>query len=177
MKRVYSLLFQHFSFFLLFSMSLFFFFSLSSSSTRFSAFSTGGVCNLLKMSRSLSRLAPVGNDCVSAFWSHRVSSFLALCLHGYFSSFPPRSNSAHSYQSSFHFFIFLVTFCFSDDYSLLLVGWRALAAIAAYNARQTEPGSGTPSRPPLSLSSSSSTLSSPDFSFLFYFIFLLFFLV
>jgi hypothetical protein len=67
---------------------------------------------LLKMSPSLSRLAPVGNDSVSLFV---VSSCLSrlVCLHGYFSSFPsPRSNCcSSSYQSSFYFSYFIL-FCF-----------------------------------------------------------------
>lgn len=63
------------------------------------------VCNLLKMSPSLSRLAP-RNECRSS--GRRVSWFLAFCLHGYFNSF----SLASSYQSSFYFFFLILLFLF-----------------------------------------------------------------
>jgi hypothetical protein len=118
-----------FLFFLLFRLFLsLFHLSLSFSSTHDLLFKLFGVCNLLKMSPSLSRLAPVGNDCVSVFWSHRVSFswFLALCLHGYFSSFSPRSNSSQLIVLSICFLFLLFSFFFlflMTTLFYMLVGW------------------------------------------------------
>ena len=91
------------------------------SSLSCSAFQLFGVCNLLKMSSSLSRLPPS---------SHRVSLGSSSCVYTATSSHFPSL-----YQSSLYIYIYIFLFLFLMT--------TLLSCFCLLNARQTEPGSGT----------------------------------
>lgn len=144
--------------FLVLSSSSFSFFSVSFSPVLFYSCSAFQTVWCLQFVENEPEFIAVGSGrerlCVDLLVSSCLLLFSQPCVYTATSAHFPLAATAFSsssYQSSFYFFYFVVFFrffFFSDDHSLLmLVGWLSCTGCCcrSMNARQTVPGSGTPS--------------------------------